>query len=314
MVIAGLTLAQTHAQTCCSGGVPVSSNIGFRPDSSGVIQLSYSSDYRVLTTLKSGSETLDDDLRKRTTWTHLARVGYQLLPGLSLEAMVPLVTQTRNIESGRGTVDVNRTFGLGDPLVLLLYEKSTPELSLRPGLGVMIPLGSTDEVDDRGLTLLEDLQPGRGAWNLVPSLFVDKSISRRPQGSLFLYAIATLTGTNDDTRGGFQSYTFGDDLQLILGYGEQVYLSGLLMNPGASVRYRAAGQDKVDESLVPGTGGSFVFGRLHNDFILTPSLTLGLRVEAPLYSRVNDTQLVPTWGGTFTLNYKLYTKDQLITF
>jgi len=54
--------SQMKAQSCCSGGVPIASNLGFGSAEKKVLQLSFNLDYNKLTSLFSNSDRLDDDL------------------------------------------------------------------------------------------------------------------------------------------------------------------------------------------------------------------------------------------------------------
>ena len=56
-----------YSQTCCSGGVPLSGNIGFEGAAKGTLQMELSYDLNYLATLKTGSEIYEDGTRQRTT-------------------------------------------------------------------------------------------------------------------------------------------------------------------------------------------------------------------------------------------------------
>ena len=61
------------------------------------------------------------------------------------------------------------------------------------------------------------------------------------------------------------------------------------------MRYSHANRDLVDDFGLPGTGGDFVFARLSSAIpIRGGKSSFHLNAELPLWSRVNDTQLVPT--------------------
>ena len=65
-------------QTCCSGGVPVSSNLGLPSEGKNTLQFSLNYDLNVLETLKSGTEVLEDDSRSRRTHSILFQAGYSI--------------------------------------------------------------------------------------------------------------------------------------------------------------------------------------------------------------------------------------------
>ena len=85
------------AQTCCSGGVPVASNLGLPPSEAGAIQFSLGYDLNVLETLKTGRETLEDDSRSRKTHTGIIELGYAFSNKFSVDAFFSYVRQEREI-------------------------------------------------------------------------------------------------------------------------------------------------------------------------------------------------------------------------
>ena len=63
-----LLLNSVKAQTCCSGGIPLSNNIGMAILEEGTTQIGISYDFNNLYTLNNGSEELDDDARLCITY------------------------------------------------------------------------------------------------------------------------------------------------------------------------------------------------------------------------------------------------------
>ncbi len=305
-------------QTCCSGGVPVSSNLGFQSSDERSIHISLSADLNFLKTLKTESSVLDDDQRLRTTQSYLLRGAYTLTDRLTIEGLFPIVRQTRRITSTTGALDKESTFGIGDPVALLIYDVLKKGVTFRLGAGPQIPLGGFEQSNTRGLRLLEDLQPGSGAWDLIVLASVEHSLKSRPSSLLYLNSIFSFTGVNNQARGGAQSYEFGNDIQLIAGYSDQVFVFNNIIAPGFSFRYRHAARDLINGSALPGTGGNFLFTRMSNA-IPFPKInsSLNINLELPIWSRVNDTQLSPTysinvgWSKKIALNNQ---QDQLILF
>jgi len=301
------------AQTCCSGGVPISSNLGFQSSAKGDIQLSLGADFNFLKTLKSGSHKLNDSDRLRTTQSYILRTAYSINNRWTIEGVVPFVRQTRRITTSTGAFDREATTGIGDPVLLGIYNVIDKEYVIRLGAGPQVPLGSTDEIGNRGLQLLEDLQPGSGAWDLIIFLSAEYSLLKRPTSLLYLNVITSKTGTNTNSRGGTQSYKFGNDIQMIVGFTDQLLIANQIITPSVSMRYRRALRDQVNQSLLPGTGGDFVFARISNS-IPFPKLKseLALNVEFPIWNKVNDTQLAPSIGFNVGWYYKLELKENQV--
>ena len=108
----------SYAQTCCSGGVPLSSNLGMPPNDQGIWQFSISYDLLVLNSLKEGSETIEDQSRIRKTQSILTEIGYGITRRIAVDLFIPYVYQQRRIEQF-GKTDFVTTNGIGDVALLL---------------------------------------------------------------------------------------------------------------------------------------------------------------------------------------------------
>ncbi len=131
-----------YAQTCCSGGIPLSNSIGLPIENKGTWQINVSYDYNNLNTLNSGSDKLDDDSRLRTTQSLLLNTGYTLNNNLSVELLMTYVNQKREIEQF-GNKNVDETYGLGDGVLLFKYninalfnQRSTLRLGKRQKINI----------------------------------------------------------------------------------------------------------------------------------------------------------------------------------
>jgi len=184
-----LPIVHSTAQTCCSGGVPVASNLGLPSAQAGAIQLSLSYDLNVLETLKTGSETLEDDSRSRKTHSGLLEVGYALSNKFSVDGLFSFVQQEREITQFSNR-NVSTTQGIGDAVLLFKYKIfSSDNTTIQIGAGPKIPLGSSDKRNEQGLTLNADLQPGSGAWDVISWTQITHILKGSPSRSLHLTAI-----------------------------------------------------------------------------------------------------------------------------
>ena len=296
-----------NGQACCSGGVPTSSNLGMEPADGGLFILSLGADLNFLSTLKSGSTRLDDELRDRSTQSYLFRAAYSFSASTSVEVLLPYVRQTRTIVTNAGVDDNQNTRGVGDMSLLATYKWLDKNVSLRTGIGLSLPTGDFDQSDDRGLFLLEDLQPGSGALDIIFYNSIGFHLSKtRPTSLAFFRTIYALNGVNKESRNGAQTYQFGDDLQLILGYTDQYLLGSQLVSPDLGVRYRSVQRDLVDGIPNSGSGGDFIFLRYGLNWTISPDYSFYFGGELPIYGQVNETQLAPTYslniGFTATIN------------
>ena len=271
----------------------MSSHLGFENEEGGIFQFAINADFNILKSLYSESELLDDSDRRRTTQSFIFRSAYSIKNDLTLEAFIPFVRQTRRIYGVSGVNDES-TLGIGDPILLLNYEVVKSPVSLSFGSGIQFPLGSYTKRNSRGLFLVEDLQPGSGAFDLIFMSSIRFSTGFRPTLKGYFNTIFSSNGVNPTSRGGLQSYKFGNDIQVILGAGDQIFLGNQIFTPGVALRYRSAKRDEIDAFPSSGTGGRFLFLRLSNGWSVTPNSTVTINLELPLYIRVNETQLAPT--------------------
>ena len=295
IIVSGLFfLGELSSQTCCSGGVPIASNLGFPSAEKKVLQISFNLDYNKLTSLYTNGERLDDHLRKRTTYSYLIRANYTITNRLAVEGFFSFVRQRRKIYGNLGEEFRESSFGIGDPVLLLMYKVVELPFKLRVGAGPQIPLGATDKRNSRGLFLVEDLQPGSGAWDLILFSSLEYTLPARPSLTFYSNYIHSFTGNNPTSRGGNFNYEFGNDVQLIAGMGDQFLLFNNIVTPGIAIRYRTAKNDLINSFESPGTGGDWLFLKASTGFAISKKSSINVSVEAPLYTRVNDTQLSPT--------------------
>lgn len=302
------------AQTCCSGGVPLSNNLGLPNDGSGILLLGLNYDYNNLNTLNAGSERLDDNSRKRITNSVLLNLGYAFTDQLSVETLFTWVNQTRTI-SQFGNENFTETTGLGDAVLLLKYAipnvlGASSQINL--GIGTKAPLGKSDITTNQGIQLTADLQPGSGAWDGLGWLSVSKGVGFRPSATVSASFTYRLTGKNNSYLNNSSIYEFGNAFQANFGYTDQFLLFNTIINPGLVFKYRKAGIDKIDNADIPNTGGEWVFVRPEFSLQLAPSIVWQTRFEVPIYSNVDGTQLTPTTRFTTGFSFKLNKKESNI--
>ena len=149
-------ISSVNGQTCCSGGVPLSNNLGLENQGKGFFQIGINYDFNNLNTLNFGTTSLNDNSRKRITHSVLLNTGYSITNRLSVEALLTWVNQRRVIHQF-GNIDLQQTQGIGDAVVLAKYEfpkilGASSNASL--GIGAKIPIGSFDETNNLGSLIL----------------------------------------------------------------------------------------------------------------------------------------------------------------
>ncbi len=305
---------QVYAQTCCSGGVPLSNNLGLSNEGKGSLLLGINYDYNNLNTLNAGSTRLDDDSRQRITNSILANIGYAFTDKFSIETLFTWVNQTRTITQF-GNENFTETKGIGDAVILLKYTlpnvfKNNTTLNI--GLGSKIPLGKSDIVSNQGIQLTADLQPGSGAFDGIGWLSLAKQLNFRPSATFSSSVTYRFTGVNNSYLNNTSTYKFGNVLQANISYIDQFLVAKTIVNPGLVLKYRKSTVDEIDNSPIPNTGGEWLFARAELTIQLSQNLGFTNKLEVPLYSYVDGTQLTPTSRFTTGFTYKFLKKQPLI--
>lgn len=298
-----LSLTQAQAQTCCSGGVPLSNNLGGLPLSTqSTWQFSFSADLNVLRSLKEGSIELDDDSRQRKTFSFLLKSSYSFTDKLFIESLITWVQQERSINQPNGFTDYDRTRGLGDLAILINFNYlSFGKFKFIAGAGPKMPTGRADLPDADGLTLNSDLQPGSGAWDGIILHRIQGSGNSRPSQLYFLNLTYRQTGTNSEYLGN-QQYRFGNEYQMLLGISDQFLVASELFSVGLNVRFRSVKGDQFNHQPMPNTGGRWLFIMPVIAWNILPNLSINLNGEFPLYTYVEGTQISPSFrinGGIY---------------
>jgi hypothetical protein len=314
-----LSLGSTggFSQTCCSGGIPLSGNIGFAGADRGSFQMELSYDLNYLATLKIGSDAYAEENRKRITQSLLLKGGYSVNHWFAIDVLFSYVFQQRKITYLEETNLVN-THGLGDAVIMAKFiplRISTSGYELQFGAGPKIPLGQSDLTDERGLTLNADMQPGSGSWDAITWAYFARQFKSRPTSVLSARIVGRFNGVNREYLGS-QTYQFGNSVQAYLGIGDQVIIGNEIFSPSFSLRYRHAWTNKINGRVLDNTGGQWINVIPAISWHIRQNTILHLIPEIPLYSNVEGIQLTPTFrmqigiyhtfGGKKENKYKIH--------
>ncbi|MEM1121583.1 MAG: transporter [Bacteroidota bacterium] len=303
-------------QTCCSGGVPLSSNLGLPVSETKTLQLALTYDLNVLETLKTGRQTLEDDARSRKTHSGILEVGYSFSDKFSMDGFFSLVRQERTINQF-GNTNFVATNGIGDAVLLFKYKVWSTlgnNTALQIGVGPKIPLGATNKTNPQGLALNADLQPGSGAWDGIIVAQFNHTLNFRPSMSLLATATYGLKGKNREYFD-VQTYQFGNEFQFNVGLSDRLLVGKSIIDPSILFQYRSQQADKIDGIDLPSTGGSWVFVNPNVAYWLTPDLSLNVGVSLPILADIVGTQVTPTYRVTTGIFYRIPNKPKkLINF
>jgi hypothetical protein len=301
LVISTFTL---EGQTCCSAGVPLSSNIGIKPQDGKTIVLGILLDYNNLQDLYLGDERLDDDSRIRSTYTGIFRTSYAINDRLSFQGIFTYIRQVRKITGPTGNQDITALNGMGDWVLLAQYRLiNSNSHGLILGGGPKIPTGKSNLSDqDNGFQYPEDLQPGSGSWDLITALSYTYTTTIRP--SLMLHATSSYRyNTSKNLKRGFRKYKFGNEILVSAGITDRFLVCSLLLDPGIQFRYRKTAGDEIENNLLPNTGGDWFYFIPGVSINPSTRLNIHLNFEIPVYIKLYGIQLTTTNRFNVSFNY-----------
>ncbi|MDN5203432.1 hypothetical protein QQ008_18745 [Fulvivirgaceae bacterium BMA10] len=303
----------TLAQTCCSGGVPISSNVGLPAGAAKSLQVTLNYDLNVLKTLKEGTRELADGSRERTTQSFLLGLSYTISDRFAVDGLFSYIRQERFIVRSNDRVVTN---GFGDAVFLLKYRVTAPVNTKHQffiGGGIKLPTGASDLKNNQGLTLILDLQPGSGALDQIAWANYIGQLKFRPSMNFISTFTYRFTGKNNEYLG-TQVYELGEELQFVVGLSDRLFIKNVILDPSISLRYRFAGHDQNDGLDQPSTGGDWLFLEPSISYAINPNFSVNAMVNVPIYSRVDGTQLSPTmrFNAGIHYNINLKKKDDLL--
>jgi len=301
------TIQHSAAQTCCSGGTPLTSNIRVQPVKAGGLDLRLSIDYNLLDQLYSGSKQLDDQTRERLTKTVFIQFLYGLSEQFSINTLFSYVYQERNIRTEIGT-NTTRSNGLGDLTLMLQYSPvNNLKRQLTVAAGPKLPIGRFNAVDSEyGITLSPDLQPGSGSLDGMIGLAYQEFHFFSITGLHFnINSGYRISGSAQRFDGDF-NYQFGNELIVNSGFQKAFLIQKTGIAPSLQVGYRNTQPDVADKSTVAGTGGHWVHLMPGITIDISPLWSISGSGELPIYRFLSGTQLTTTYRFNIGVSIKLF--------
>ena len=202
--------------------------------------------------------------------------------------------------------DIERSFGLGDIMLLARYDLVQSNWQWSVTAGIKLASGKNDVLNNNGLRLVNDLQPGSKAVDYLFRTSLATSLKSRPSATIFSSLTYSRKGVNQNYLPSIP-YKFGNEVFAILGIQDQWLIGSQIFNPGIAFRYRVAYQDQVNNSILASTGGRWFFTQLDFGWDINTKDNLALSFELPLRSFVHGTQLSPN----FSINLSFYSKFKI---
>ena len=303
LLIILFTGKETNAQTCCSGGVPLSNNIGLPILEKGIMQVGVSYDYNNLNTLNEGSKELDDRNRLRVTHSVLVNLGYSITNNLSVEALLPWVNQRRRILTNNALA---QSSGIGDAILLTRYKLlDKKNWTFSVGGGLKFPTGVTDKKSDLGIVLNADLQPGSNALDAIFLTSISKQFNFRKSLTFSSRLTYRKTGTNKEYQK-VNKYKFGNETQFFVSASDQFLVFNQMVNSSLTLKYRHVLNDEINSQNISNTGGQWVFFSPSVSLSIKENINFSTSLELPVYSKVEGIQLTPTYRLNVGVSIQLF--------
>lgn len=294
-------------QGCCSGGAPISANLGFSSVPKNTFQAALTFDINNLSKLKDNSQTLSGDERTRATYSLLLNLGYSFTSRFSVDlTIIPYVRQVRSVSIDGVPSEFTVVEGFGDMVVLpklLISKVNNPNLQWQMAVGLKIPTGNAS-IKINGITGNPDIQPGSGAWD---ALFWSNFYYRLPfRKSMGLTSTVNfrLTGANDQYLES-HIYEFGDDFHWLNTVADQFVLGSSILSPNLGLRYRYITGSAIDTNILDNTGGSWLTTVFGASWQLNKWPVINVLAELPIYSNVTGVQLSSSYRLSFGLQYQI---------
>ncbi|MEK6700366.1 MAG: transporter [Nitrospirota bacterium] len=326
-IVAGgalLPVTSFAAGLCCqlSSGVQESMS-GVAAPSTDQFSLQFTYSLTRMDKLKQGSETRSLDQAAATTpYTSLpvtmdmvkytTTIGYGFSPDLKAFVAIPYLRNTMDMTMslgvGMGWMDMSMepVSGLGDITLMGLYRiyrdrEIRPTEAVTVGFGLKTPTGSNTEISDTGSLVHAHMQPGTGSWDPLVSLIYTKMA-----GSILYQADGTYQYTTKSREG----YEFGDSLALNLS-GKYAVVKEFNVTAGLTYLHGGKASDSDGQytdltSLMDdpaNTGGNSLWFSPGIQALPIRNGVIDLKVQVPVWERVNGIQLVSSYRLLLGLSY-----------
>lgn len=188
------------------------------------------------------------------------------------------------------------TSGFGDIVVTgkRIMLASTRHL-LVGGLGLKLPTGEYQLKDSEGALNEPTIMPGTGSYDFIVSGHYVYQIDPHRISAY----VSTQLRFNTENK---YDYKFGDSIVLNTGLS---YRATDKINISGQINARVADRDEYKGDDVPSTGSTMIFLTPGIQLLSTDSTSFYTHIQVPLYERVNEVNLVPTYGVEFGVSHQI---------
>jgi len=298
-----------YSQACCSGGTPLTAQMGMQFLEKKTVLFSTAYDYNFLDKEFSGNSESGINNRSRISQTLLFRVQWAFSEKWSFATAIPYVWRREANSNQVDNFNDLQAQGIGDLFTQLNFTLlNTNRNGLLFSGAIKFPTGSNNEVNDLGLDLPADLQPGTGSLDYAFGALYQ--LSHIFGGSSYFNASTTIRINGSGTRfDGKQDFKFGNEFQLITGLSTEIIFTKSKLTPGLTVQYRRTYRDLTNDALTPSTGGDWISLIPAITYEYNEYLQLLFSFSIPIYRYLEETQLTTTYSAFVQLQYKLRPKS-----
>ncbi len=279
------------AQTCCTGGVPITGAIRLNQPEKKSLGLALNYDNNKIEDFFQEDEKLDADYIQRRTTTISLQADYGLTDKLSLLLLVPYAWMSEGVTQGNATEEVQKS-SLGDISLMgnyIIYNKSRFNASL--GGGIKFPTGKTDQRDQ--FILPPTLQVGTGSVDFI--FFADTRTTFNFRKSLTLQqTFSYKLNTTGSQFASHENYTFGNEFQSFTSLSDQILIGRMLHTPSLLMRMRIADNNQIEDLTDINSGGLWLYLVPGWSLELSRRVSAGVFMELPVYRNLNGFQLTTT--------------------
>ena len=179
--------------------------------------------------------------------------------------------------------DINS--GLGDAKLIGRYgifNQKTGPFNLIAGIGVTIPMGTTDAEDNSGNLLPSSMQLGSGSWNPLFEVGIHKIVKRHWTSGYFVYMLAM------EGELGSDAFTRSDALKYNFAY---AYAISQMFDIGAELNGELKSKAEVNGAALDNTGGHVLYFSPELHFKFAKLMHFDISFPIPVYQDLNGPQL-----------------------
>lgn len=306
ILLFSLSIHWLHAQACCSGGSPISSNIRLNQIDTSNISIGFTYEYNFLKDLVNGTQKLEDSNRSRVNHAYFTNLRVNVNPKLNVSVLLPFLTQIENVFSQNEITFSRSVSGISDVVFLFqqeLYKKKNTQIY--GGLGIKLPTGTNTRLRENGVLLAADLQPGTGSWDFIPAIQIYQQNILGPFWDFAFSASYRMT-TVADRLNGTQKYQFGNELLIRGGPYHDLFLFEKLSKLGLQFGLRNTLADQTNDFDTPNTSGTWFNFIPSFQYYVSKNLNVVLNGEVPLSRNLRGTQLTTSYRIGISFNYVIY--------